>query len=165
MKRIITVLMALLLVISLGACSGGNTTPKDPYENYNKYEFDDIVVYVPKEVTVSESKIDNYSYCLDSNHLAVFGNSLDGESVRNIGYDLADLKPLLEYAMPGYEFTRTDHGYYTMYDNAEAGFSYAYVALAANDKLYEMNIACKLDEKDTYLNILKDIAINIQEKK
>ena len=171
MKKIITVIMTILLVFSLAACSGGSggsggkPEPKDPYENYNKYEFDDIAVYIPKEITVSKSSIENYQYCLDSNHLAVFGNNLAGSTVRELGYDLNDLEPLLKFAMPGYEFTKSEFGYYTLYDNADAGFSYAYVAVAANDTLYEMNIACKLEEKDTYGAVVKDIAEKIQEKK
>ena len=168
MKRIITLLLAMLMVMALAGCSGGSNTPvepKDPYENYNKYEFDDIVVYVPKDVTVAESTLDNYKYCLDSDHLAIFGTNMEGSTIKELGFDLTDMEAILKAGMPDYEFTKTDYGYYTLYDNESAGFSYAYVALAANGKFYEMNIACKLDEKDTYGQTLIDIATKIQEKK
>lgn len=147
MKKLFTVLLIGILSVSLFSCK-----QKDPLADYSLYEFEGLKIYVPKDIKLEETTVEQFKKAWAVDDFIVFADNTDKSQVEALELSEEEFTNLVFGENPKTDLKNCS---YTTYTNA--GFFYTYALFEGESLYYDLNLACREEDAEKYKDIMLDI--------
>ena len=163
MKKLIVLLLSVLLCMNMAACSKNepeNTGEKDPEtaggeenvpgerseeeilaEDYDAWNFDEVVIYTPKELQVKKTELENYEFSLQGDDILIFIAHISKQELSDLGYQEDDLIATLFEDQETQTFENGIINYFYYNSVNETEYYYGYGLMITDENYWDLHMA------------------------
>ncbi len=156
MKKIIMLMLAVMLAFSFTGCKG-----KDDLSKYDKFTYEDLTFYLPKDLNAKKTDVDGYEYAVGNDDFLVFINHLALADAKANNIDIDQLKATVFEGETPFKVGNWDT---IKYDKTvgSTDYHYTYSWVQTNTNIFDFNCICFKNEESKYDKIMEDIITKIQ---
>ena len=155
MKKILSAVLSVLICAGMFGCSNKQA------DKYDTFTFQELIFYIPKELKLEETEIDEHSYSVGSEEFMLLADYISLEEIQNNGWSLKDL----EYTIFKDQEKQEIGGYPTFfYKNTVDGdeFYYSYTEVVTDKGVYDVHMTCYAEDEEKMHGYMEDIISRIK---